>query len=75
MTSRGTEKEEGQMIQHAEDTEDQNFQLAHTGFHTAWQGTSRVSHPGSSLVSISVAHAIRDSILAFLATVQYDLGS
>lgn len=47
----------------------------HSGFHGAWLGTRRVSHPGSSPVSVSVAHAIRDNILAFLATVQDDLGS
>lgn len=43
------------------------------GFHGAWLGIMRFSHPGSSLISMSIAHAERENILAFLPTVQYDL--
>lgn len=43
------------------------------GFHGAWLEIMRVSHPGSSLISMSIAHAMTENILAFLPTVQYDL--
>lgn len=47
----------------------------HSGFRAIWLGARRVSHPSSPPcpVSVSVTHAIRENILAFLATDQYDL--
>ena len=47
----------------------------HSGFCAIWPGARRVSHPSSPprSVSVSVTHTIRENILAFLATDQYDL--
>lgn len=58
-----------------EDTEDEQSQLAPFGLPRCLAGNQEGFTSWLLPVSVSVAHAIRDNILAFLATVQDDLGS